>query len=133
PQAVTLTEPSSSAAEAYRTLRTSIQFMGLDRPLRTLQVTSPSASEGKTTTLANLAVALARAGQRVVMVDCDLRRPRIHDFFGVSNEVGFTSVLLGEVPLSEAVQEVPGERLMMLLASGMLPPNPSELIASERT
>src|SRR3954451_13891935 len=101
--------------------------------MHTVQVTSPRAAEGKTTTLANLAVALARAGQRVVMVDCDLRRPRIHDFFGVTNEVGFTSVLLGELPLSEAVQEVPGERLLMLLASGMLPPNPSELLASQRT
>lgn len=67
------------------------------------------------------------------MVDCDLRRPRIHDFFGIPNDVGFTSVLLGEVPLSEAVQEVPGERLIMVLASGMLPPNPSELLASQRT
>jgi succinoglycan biosynthesis transport protein ExoP len=130
---VSLTDPSSSTAEAYRSLRTAVQFMGLDRPMHTVQVTSPSAAEGKTTTLANLAVALSRAGQRVVMVDCDLRRPRIHDFFGLSNEVGFTSVLLGEIPLGEAVQEIPGERYLMLLASGMLPPNPSELLASQRT
>jgi capsular exopolysaccharide synthesis family protein len=133
PQVVSLGDPNSSVAEAYRSFRTAVQFMGLDHPLHTLQITSPSAAEGKTTTLANLAVALARAGQRVVMVDCDLRRPRIHDFYGVSNEVGFTSVLLGELPLSEAVQEVAGERLLMILASGMLPPNPSELLASQRT
>ena len=133
PQIVSLGDPNSSVAEAYRTMRTAVQFMGLDHPMHTLQITSPSAAEGKTTTLANLAVSLARAGQRVVMVDCDLRRPRIHDFFGVKNEVGFTSVLLGEVPLSEAVQEVPDERLLMILASGMLPPNPSELLASQRT
>jgi capsular exopolysaccharide synthesis family protein len=133
PLLVSLSDPTVSAAEAYRTLRTSVQFMGLDRPLRTLQVTSPSASEGKTTTLANLAVALARAGQRVVMVDCDLRRPRVHDFFGLPNEIGLTSVLLGEVPLAEAVQEVPEERYLMCLASGLLPPNPSELLASKRT
>src|SRR5207237_6615610 len=113
--------------------RTTPHVIGLDQPMHTLQVTSPAAAEGKTTTLANLAVALARAGQRVVMVDCDLRRPRIHDFFGMPNEVGFTSVLLGEVPLAEAVQEIPGERLLMLLASGLLPPNPSELLASQRT
>jgi polysaccharide biosynthesis transport protein len=130
---VSLGDPNSSVAEAYRSMRTAVQFMGLDQPMHTLQITSPSAAEGKTTTLANLAVALARAGQRVVMVDCDLRRPRIHDFFALPNEVGFTSVLLGELPLSEAVQEVPGERLLMLLASGMLPPNPSELLASQRT
>src|SRR5205085_2490524 len=77
---VSISEPTSSAAEAYRSLRTAVQFMALDRPMRTIQITSPSASEGKTTTLANLGVALARAGQRVVFVDCDLRRPRIHEF-----------------------------------------------------
>ncbi len=133
PQVISLADPNSSVAEAYRSMRTAVQFMGLDQPMHTLQITSPSAAEGKTTTLANLAVALARAGQRVVMVDCDLRRPRIHDFFGVANDVGFTSVLLGEVPLSEAVQEIPNERLLMVLASGMIPPNPSELLASQRT
>jgi polysaccharide biosynthesis transport protein len=133
PRIVSMAEPNSSLAEAYRSLRTAVQFMALDQPMNVLQVTSPSAAEGKTTTMSNLAVALARAGQRVVMVDCDLRRPRIHDFFGLHNDVGFTSVLLGEVPLGEAVQEVPGERLLMILASGLLPPNPSELLASQRT
>src|SRR5205823_7989109 len=133
PRLVSVTEPTSSAAEAYRALRTAIQFTALDRPMRTVQVTSPSAAEGKTTTLANLGVALARAGQRVVLVDCDLRRPRIHQFFGLTNDVGFTSVLLGEVTLADAVQEIPDERLMMLLASGVLPPNPSELLSSRRT
>jgi len=133
PVVVSLSEPTSAAAEAYRTLRTSIQFMGLDRPLRTLQVTSPAASEGKTTTLANLAVALARAGQRVIVVCCDLRRPRIHDFFGVDNALGFASVLLGEVPLSGALQRVPGETRVVVLASGPPPPNPSELLSSRRT
>jgi capsular exopolysaccharide synthesis family protein len=78
-------------------------------------------------------LALARAGQRVVMIDCDLRRPRVHEFFGLPNEVGLTSVLLGEVSLSQAVHEVPEERYLMCLASGLLPPNPSELLASKRT
>lgn len=130
---VSLAQPKSPAAEAYRTLRTSIQFLTLDRPLRTLQVTSPSATEGKSTTIANLAVALAQAGERVVVVCCDLRRPRIHHFFGLSNEVGFTSVLLGDVPLSSALQEVPGQDNLLLLASGPTPPNPSELLAGKRT
>src|SRR5205085_11256674 len=67
------------------------------------------------------------------LVDCDLRRPRVHDFFGLSNEVGFTSVLLGEVALAEAIQDIPGERMMMMLRSGVLPPNPSELLSSRRT
>jgi capsular exopolysaccharide synthesis family protein len=125
-------DPVSPAAEAYRTLRTSIQFLAVARPLRALQVTSPNAREGKSTTLANLGVSLAGAGRRVVLVCCDLRRPRIHEFFGLSNEVGFTSVLLGQVPLWSAVQEVPGINGLSVLASGAVPPNPSELLSSPR-
>lgn len=132
-QVVSLSEPKSSAAEAYRTLRTAIQFIGLEHPTRTLQVTSAGPQEGKSTTLANLAVALARAGQEVVVVCCDLRRPRIHEFFGLDNEVGFTSLLLGKVSLSGAVQKVPNQARLSLLASGPLPPNPSELLSSRRT
>ena len=130
---VSVDEPTGPAAEAYRTLRTSIHFLGIERPLRTLQVTSANAKEGKTTTLANLGVALARAGRPVVLVCCDLRRPRIHEFFGLPNDIGFTSVLLGEVPLWAAVQKVPGIEGLSLLASGPLPPNPSELLSSART
>ncbi len=130
---ISLEDPRSPVSEAYRTLRTSIQFLGLEHPMRTLQITSPSAQEGKSTTLANLAVALARAGQRVTIVCCDLRRPRLHEFFGLDNSVGFTSVLLGKVPLSAALQDVPAQPRLTLLASGPLPPNPSELLASSRT
>ena len=133
PRVVSLLDPKSPAAEAYRTVRTSIQFLTLERPMRTLQVTSPSAQEGKSTTLANLGVALARAGQRVVVVCCDLRRPRIHEFFGLQNTTGFTSVLLGKVPLSAALQPVADQPRLSLLSSGPLPPNPSELLSSRRT
>ena len=129
-QLVSLTQPESPAAEAYRALRTSITFLGMDRKLRILQVTSPSSSEGKTTTLANLAVAMAGAGQRVIVVDCDLRRPRLHEFFGLKNETGFTSVLTGEVPLASALHEA-GPRIVVLTA-GPRPTNPSELLASNR-
>src|SRR5206468_7186721 len=117
----------------HRSLRTALQFMSLDRPTRLVQLTSASAAEGKTTTLANLAVALARAGQRVIVVCCDLRRPRVHEFFGLDNSKGFTSVLLGEVPLSAALQQVPGEERLQLLASGPPPPNPSGLLSGRRT
>lgn len=126
-------EPTSPTAEAYRSLRTSVQFLGLDHPIGAIVVTSAGAGEGKTTTLANLAVALSRAGKEVVVVCCDLRRPRLHEFFGVSNRVGYTSVLVGEVPLSQALQPVRGVERLRVLASGPLPPNPSELLASERT
>ena len=130
---VSVTDPNSSAAEAYRTLRTSIQFAGLDRPLRVVQVTSPSAAEGKTTTLANLGVALASAGQRVVVVCCDLRRPRIHEFFGLDNAIGFTSALLGDTSLAGALQRVPDVDRLYVMASGPPPPNPSELLSSRHT
>lgn len=127
-----LTDPDSPAAEAYRTLRTSVQFLGLDKPLKTVQVTSPSASEGKSTTIANLAVALAGAGQRVIVVDCDLRRPRIHQFFGLDNGVGLTSALVGDTTLREACQTAPQIKRLQVLASGPIPPNPSELLATNR-
>ena len=133
PYMVSLEDPTSPAAEAYRTLRTSIQFLGLDQPMRTLQITSANAQEGKTTTLANLAVALARSGSTVAIVCCDLRRPRVHEFFGLQNDVGFTSVLLGKVGLAGAMQDVPEQARLSLLASGPLPPNPSELLSSKRT
>jgi polysaccharide biosynthesis transport protein len=130
---VSLSEPNSPAAEAYRILRTSIQFLGIERQTRVIQVTSASAQEGKTTTLSNLAVAFANSGLRTVVVCCDLRRPRLHQFFGLDNAVGFTSVLLGNVALSKALQPVPGQDRLLVLASGPLPPNPAELLSSSRT
>jgi succinoglycan biosynthesis transport protein ExoP len=130
---VTLEDSHSPAAEAYRSLRTAIQFSGLDRPNHLVQFTSPTASDGKTTTLANTALTLSQSGLRVVVVCCDLRRPRIHEFFGLRNEVGFTSVLLGAVSLVDALQDVPQCPGLHLLASGPKPPNPSELLASNKS
>lgn len=132
PQLVSVSDPSSPTAEAYRALRTSVQFLGLQQPVRVLQVTSAGPGEGKSTTLSNLAVALAGAGQRVVVCSADLRKPRIHEFFGLANVDGFTSVLLGDVPLSAALQQVPGMERLSLLASGPIPPNPSELLSTAR-
>jgi polysaccharide biosynthesis transport protein len=132
PYVVSLREPTSPASEAYRSLRTSVQFLGLDKPLRLIQLTSANPGEGKSTTLSNLAVSLARAGQRVAVVCCDLRRPRIHEFFELDNSIGFTSVLLGQRSLSDALQPVPAEPGVTLLASGPIPPNPSELLSSSR-
>jgi capsular exopolysaccharide synthesis family protein len=126
---VELARPRSPAAEAYRSLRTSIQFMAVDQPVKLLQITSAAQGEGKTTTSANLAVAMAEAGSRVVLVSCDLRKPRIHEFFGLSNEEGLTSVLLGEVNIHEALTPVPEVANLSLLGSGPVPPNPSELLA----
>ncbi len=131
---VSLENPNSPPSEAYRSLRTSIQFLGLDNPLHCLQITSASQGEGKTTTVTNLALMLARAGERgVVVVDCDLRRPRLHEFFDLPNDIGFTSVLLGEVPVSAALQRFDDEPGLSVLVSGPIPSDPSELLASRRT
>jgi capsular exopolysaccharide synthesis family protein len=123
-------DPTSAPAEAYRTLRTSLQFSSLEGEIGIVQVTSPQPGDGKTTTVVNLAFALAKAGLRVVVVDCDLRRPRMHEFFGLDHSVGLTTVLLGEASLSEAVQRVPGPLPLAVLASGEIPPNPSEVLSS---
>ena len=85
---IALRDPRSPAAEAYRTLRTNIQFSGLDRQLQTLLATSTAPDEGKSTTLANLAVTIAQAEQRVILVDCDLRRPSLHKYLHISNAIG---------------------------------------------
>lgn len=128
---ITATNPRSPVAEAYRQLRTNIQFSSLDRPIKTLLVTSTSPEEGKSTTLANLAITMAQADRRVILVDCDLRRPVLHQLFRVGNGVGLTTVVANrdaqEIPFVPT--EVPG---LLLLPSGPLPPNPSELLGSNR-
>jgi non-specific protein-tyrosine kinase len=128
---ITLRDPGSAAAEAYRTLRTNILFSSLDRPLHTILATSSAPNEGKSTTLANLAVTMAEAEQRVLLVDCDLRRPSLHAIFGLPNEHGLTSALLEQAETALPVQStsVPGLRL---LPSGPLPPRPADLLGSRR-
>ena len=127
---VMLTDPHSPAAEAYRSLAASLQFSNIDRQIQTIGVTSAAQGEGKTTTVANLAVALAEGGRRVIVVDADFRRPGLHTLFGVEPSEGLSSVLLGEpahLPLYDT--PAPGVRL---LASGPVPPNPLEALGSER-
>ena len=130
--AVTLDAPTSPVSEAYRALRTSVQFLSVGNSTTVLEVTSPNPGEGKTTSVANLAVSMAQAGQRVCAVGCDLRRPRLHAFLGLPNDVGFTTVLTGESPLSAALQPVPGVEGLHLLSAGVVPPNPAELLVSDR-
>ena len=132
PMVVTVTEPNSPAAESYRSLRTSLQFARQERQLSSLLVTSPGVGEGKTSTLANLGVVFAQAGERVLLVSCDLRRPRIGAFFGLDEQVGLTSVLLYEQTLEEAILPVPGIDRLSLLPAGPVPPNPAELLGSPR-
>jgi succinoglycan biosynthesis transport protein ExoP len=121
-------EPTSPAAEAYRSLRTSLQFARQSHELRTLLVTSPAATEGKTSTLANLGVVFAQAGERVALVSCDLRRPRLGRFFEIGEQTGLTTVLLGQQTLEQALQQVPGYDGLWVLGAGAVPPNPAELL-----
>jgi succinoglycan biosynthesis transport protein ExoP len=121
----------SPVAEAYRSIRTSVQFATMERPGQVLLVTSPNAGDGKSTTAANLAVTMASAGKRVVLVDADLRKPTIHLTFNVENRVGLTSALLSGNGARSCMQAAGFDNLS-LLTSGPLPPNPSELLSSTR-
>jgi receptor protein-tyrosine kinase len=132
PLVVSLARPMSPAAEAYRSLRTSLQFARQERDLHTILVTSPAAAEGKTSTLSNLGAMFAQTGQRVVLVSCDLRKPRLGQFFGVDEKTGLTTAILGEQPVEELVQAVPGDDNLWVLGSGELPPNPAELLNGRR-
>jgi capsular exopolysaccharide synthesis family protein len=133
PKLSTLTAPMSATAEAYRGLRTAIQYAALERPLRIVQVTSASAGEAKTTSLTNLAMTFALSGKRVALVDGDLRKPKLHRFMQVDGTKGFTSVVLGDITLDEAMQTSPLHPNVDVLPSGYLPPNPSELLSHDRT
>jgi capsular exopolysaccharide synthesis family protein len=127
-----LNEPKALVSEAYRTLRTNLQFSSLDKPLRSLVVTSAVATEGKTTTAANLAIVMAQAGKRVVLVDGDLRRPTIHKLFSLPSREGLTTALVQDpTALNGYLQDTQVESLRVL-ASGPVPPNPQELLGSQR-
>jgi capsular exopolysaccharide synthesis family protein len=123
--------PKTAPAEAYRTLRTNVGFMARTNELKMISIASPSMGEGKTTTTANLAVALAQSGRRVVAVSCDLRKPRMHRFFGLTNDVGVTSILRDGLNVPEAAQRIPGIDSLRVIASGPVPHDPSELLGSE--
>lgn len=128
---VTHFEPKSPISEAYRTFRTNLQFARLDSPLKTILVTSSGPSEGKSTTVANLAITMAQMGTKTILIDSDLRRPVLHSIFNLQRTPGLTNYLAGNVPWKEIVQETLIENLS-LLTCGVLPPNPSELLGSKK-
>jgi non-specific protein-tyrosine kinase len=129
---ITVSEPRSPISEAYRTLRTNLDFASLDQALKTLVVTSAGVGEGKSTTLANLAVVSAQAGRKVVLVDADLRRPTLHQIFGLSNEAGLTTAMMDETSRTSPPLLGSGVEGLSVLTSGPLPPNPAELMGSRR-
>ena len=122
-------DPRSPRAESFRTLRTNLQFLDVGQGGRSFVVTSAIQSEGKTTTTANLAIALADSGVRVLLVDADLRRPKVANYMGLEGSVGLTDVLIGRVALADVVQAW-GRGRLSVLPAGTVPPNPSELLGS---
>ncbi len=129
---ITLSDPRSAAAEAYRTLRTNIEFSSVDEPLHTLLVTSSAPTENKSVAVANLAVAMADGDRPVILVDADLRRPSQHTLFGLPNDKGFTNLFRNSEALDNPpLQSVPNTSLR-LLTSGPLPSIPSQLLASQK-
>ncbi|HWA66740.1 MAG TPA: polysaccharide biosynthesis tyrosine autokinase [Mycobacteriales bacterium] len=127
---VIVEDTHSVRSEALRQLRTNLQFIDVDVPLRSIVCTSSVPSEGKTTTVCNLAITLANTGMRVLLVEADLRRPRVGLYMGLENAVGLTSVLIGAIGFDEAVQSWGSDGLLDVLPSGPMPPNPSELLGS---
>lgn len=123
-------DPKSVGSEAFRTLRTNLRFVSPDHELKTILVTSVGPGDGKSTVSANLAVAFAQTGQRVVLVGCDLRKPVLHKVFALENTVGLTSLLTGNATLDEVLINIGEVPELDVLPSGPVPPNPAELLQS---
>ncbi|BCZ48253.1 tyrosine protein kinase [Clostridium gelidum] len=121
-------KPKSIASEAYRTLRTNIQYSSFDKQIKTIVVTSAEAAEGKSTVAGNLALCFAQNEKKVIIVDCDLRKPSVHKNFQMSNLIGLSEVLIGKERLEEAIQR--RNENLDVLPSGKIPPNPSEMLSS---
>ena len=129
---ITLSDPRSPAAEAYRTLRTNVDFSGLEKSIHTLLVTSVAPHESKSITVANLAVSMAQGDKKTILIDADVRRPALHTLFGLNNDKGLTSLFIdAKGPIEPALQAVTVPNLQVL-TSGPLPPNPAELLGSQR-
>lgn len=133
-QPIVISRPNDDAVDAYRALRTNVEFLAIDQPVKVIQLTSSTAGEGKTTTAANLAVVLAQAGHRVALLDADLRRPGLHAVFGIPQEPGFTDLLLGaEARETVNYVAVEGGNRLSVYTAGIVPSNPSELLGGSRT
>ncbi len=125
-------QPRSPVSEAFRALRTNLEFAGVDEPIKTILVTSSGPGEGKTTIAANLAAIIAQGGKRVILIDADLRKPRIHRILGIPNRVGLSDVFRGHLDLQSAIHSFDGADGLSVITSGSLPPNPAELLGSAK-
>jgi len=128
---ITHFDPRSPVSEAYRTLRTNLQFSKIEGSIKAILVTSSGPKEGKSTSIANLAITLAQMGSKVVLIDTDLRRPVIHSIFGHKKEEGLTNYIMDQIPLDDTIKDTMVDNLK-IITSGILPPNPSELLGSTK-
>lgn len=128
-QLITQTEPKSPISEQYRAIRTSIEYSSVDKEIKSMVITSANPSEGKSTTIANLAIVFAQQGKKVLIIDTDLRKPTVHYTFKLSNLNGIVQVLTKQIRFEDAVQETEIDNLFVL-TSGSIPPNPAELLSS---
>lgn len=124
-------DPKSIVREAFRTIRTNIQFSGIDKNIKSLVITSSISEEGKTTIAINLAYSISQTDKKVILIDSDLRKPRIHKVFGLPNLLGLTTALAENIDYKSFVQIIDEEKLDVL-TSGPIPPNPSELLGSKQ-
>jgi non-specific protein-tyrosine kinase len=131
-QPVTQAQPRSQVTEAFRSLRTNLQFASVDHPMRTLLITSPTPAEGKSTIAANLGVVIAQGGKNVALVDADLRRPRLHKFLGLANHSGMSDLFVQQRIVLDGVLQPTATPNLSVLTSGELPPNPAELLGSDK-
>ena len=129
---VTEAEPRSPISEAFRTLRTNVQYTSIDNPLQTIAVTSPTPSEGKTTIVSNLGIVLAQSGQRVTIIDCDLRKPTVHQKLNLRNHLGLSSIFVRPSIVLDGILQKTRIANLATITSGRLPPNPSELLGSQK-
>jgi len=123
-------KPKSPISEAYRVLRTNIQFSSVDKPLKVIAITSSGPNEGKSTTISNLAITFAQSGSKVLIVDADLRKPTIHKLYDFRNQLGLVNILAKKEALGICIHDTLVDNLYVL-TSGPIPPNPSELLQSE--
>lgn len=129
---ITLSDPRSTSAEAYRTLRTNLMFSSVENPIHTLLVTSPAKNDQKSVSLANLAVTFAQSGNKTILVDADLRQPKQHSIWGLANDSGLTNMMLDDTAISNPPLSDTDIPNLQVLTSGELPPNPADLLSGKR-
>lgn len=132
PNLITLSDPRSPAAEAFRTLRTNLMFSSVENPIHTLLVSSAADSDGKSVAVANLAITFAQSGHKTILVDADLRKPLQHEIWNIPNDRGLTTMMLDNAALASPPLTDSGVEHLQIMTSGPLPPNPADVISSKR-